>query len=192
MLQIEGVEGFEGGGLGQAHGAEATMWGWEGAMATKRNKYGLSRHIPRKVKELVRRRCGFGCVMCGNAIITYEHFDPTFEDARKHDPTGITLLCFCHQGESTPSKRLLSKATIAAADGNPYYRQQGYAQHMFDLGGQVPTLVLGTTTVKAMRDVLRINGVPYIRVHDPEPTANRWRLSATFPDENGKSTLPNR
>ena len=33
------------------------------------NKHGLSRDIPRAVKTVVRRRCGFGCVICGNAIV---------------------------------------------------------------------------------------------------------------------------
>lgn len=32
---------------------------------TENNKYGLTRDIPEDVKRKVRKRCGFGCVICG-------------------------------------------------------------------------------------------------------------------------------
>src|ERR1035438_5428034 len=108
---------------------------------SQRNKYGLSRHIPNAVKMAIRRRCGFGCVMCGNAIITYEHIDPPFAETRKHDPTCMTLLCGGCQLES--SKGTLSKETIKAADKNPFCKTKGHARHLFDLGGKKPTLLLG-------------------------------------------------
>jgi hypothetical protein len=149
-----------------------------------KNRHGLCRYIPADVRANVRRRSGFGCVICGVAIITYEHFDPLFADATTHDPAGITLLCGHHQNES--SKGLLSKETIATANGKPYCHQQGHAQSMFDLGGQQPpTLVLGTTEVRAVGAVLRINGSPVVQVQAPEATSSRWRLSATFPDRGG-------
>jgi len=154
-------------------------------MSAKKNKYGLTRPPPDNVKRLVRRRCGFGCVLCGNAIITYEHFDPPFKDAKSHNTEGITLLCGGHQIESM--KGLLSKGRIAKADADPCCRRQGHAQSVFDLGGQQPpTLVLGTTKVRAIGDVLRINGSSVVQVHAPEARANVWRLSATFPAEDGK------
>ena len=115
------------------------------ANTSYRNTYGLSRYIPAAVKKEIRRRCGFGCVICGNAIITYEHIDPPFAIARTHDPKRMTLLCGTHQTEST--KGLLSKETITSADSNPFCKQKGYARHLFDLGGIRPVLVVGSNTL---------------------------------------------
>ena len=98
---------------------------------SERNQYGLPRHIPEAVKRAVRRRCGFGCVKCGNAIITYEHMEPKFRDARCHDPRRITLLCGHHQQEST--KGLLSLETIKEYDADPVTKRQGFSSYVFDL-----------------------------------------------------------
>lgn len=66
-------------------------------MSTSINKYGLRRNIPAKVKRDVRLRCNFGCVICGNPIVQYHHFDPPFPEARLHDSEKIALLCTkCH------------------------------------------------------------------------------------------------
>ena len=48
-----------------------------------KNQHGLSRSIPEDVKQHVRQECGFGCVICGNIIIDYEHIDPGFAEARE-------------------------------------------------------------------------------------------------------------
>lgn len=61
------------------------------------NRYGLQRRIPAAVKRAVRQGCGFGCAICGSALVQYHHFDPPFEAARKHRPEGMVLLCpTCH------------------------------------------------------------------------------------------------
>lgn len=57
------------------------------------NKHGLSRNIPSAVRLKVRKRCGFGCVVCGSAVYDYEHFEPEFHDAKEHSASGIALLC---------------------------------------------------------------------------------------------------
>lgn len=44
------------------------------------NKYGLTRDIPASVKRAVRQRDGFGCVICGLGIYTYEHIDQPFKN----------------------------------------------------------------------------------------------------------------
>src|SRR5262249_39317629 len=108
---------------------------------SQRNKHGLSRYIPKAIKKQVRRRCGFGCVICANAIITYEHIEPPFAEAREHDPDRITLLCGAHQVASF--KGLLSKETIWAADKRPICKTTQAPKHIFDLGGKKPRLLLG-------------------------------------------------
>lgn len=52
------------------------------------NQFGLSRDIPEAVKRQVRQRDGFGCIICGSAIIEYEHFEPEFHAAKFHSVDG--------------------------------------------------------------------------------------------------------
>ena len=84
---------------------------------TQKNQYDLSREIPADVKRAVRQACGYGCVICGSAIIEYEHVDPTFNEAREHDPTA--RLC-CQEGQIiTLSKRVrLEMLTFAERQEN--------------------------------------------------------------------------
>ena len=53
------------------------------------NRHALPDYIPEPIAREIRQRCGFGCVICRK--------DPTFEDAQRHDPNCIVLLCGgCH------------------------------------------------------------------------------------------------
>ena len=147
------------------------------------NKYGLSRNIPQAVKKAVRRRCGFGCVLCGNAIFTYEHIEPTFANAQKHDPQCITLLCGNHQIQS--SKGLLSKDQIKKADDNPYCRQKGTANHLFDLGGKKPVLLVGDNNFTECGHKIQVDGQTIFEILAPDKKSTMWRLSAKFQDKSG-------
>jgi hypothetical protein len=100
-------------------------------MTSPTNKYGLTRDIPAGVKRAVRRACGFGCVICGHAIIQYEHFNPPFAEAKEHNPEGMALLCGgCHDRKT---RGFLSVSTVAQARQNPRAFQRGYAHDLFDL-----------------------------------------------------------
>jgi hypothetical protein len=148
-------------------------------MPRRKNKYGLSDYIPRKMQKEIKRRCGFGCVICGNAIYTFEHFDPPFEDLTELNANGITLLCWGHQGES--SKGLLSKATISNADKNPCCKQSGYSKHIFDLGNPNLNMILGGSLIECgPRMVVDENTI--FEVFPPENKSHRWTLSAEFRD----------
>lgn len=65
------------------------------------NKFGLPRNIPDKVKEEVRIRCGFGCVICGSIPYQYDHFRVPFAEAKEHDAGDIILLCDNHHAMKT-------------------------------------------------------------------------------------------
>lgn len=67
-------------------------------MSEYANQFGLRRSdLSEDIRREVRQRCGFGCVVCGSAIVQYHHFDPPFAEAREHRAEGITLLCGgCH------------------------------------------------------------------------------------------------
>jgi len=131
----------------------------------------------------VRRRCGFGCIVCGNAIVTYEHFDPPFREAKTHRAEGITLLCGSHQLES--SKGLLSPDSIRRANAKPCCLQRGYAAHVLDLGDQRPKLLIGGSDVTDCGSGLAFNDRWVLRVREPEAHSYRWRLSAKFLSNGG-------
>lgn len=150
-----------------------------------KNRFNLNRHIPTAIKREVRRRCKFGCVICGSAIVTYEHMDPSFRDAKVHDPKKITLLCGHHQLES--SKGLLSKKSIQEADANPKGAQRGYVDAVFDLGGNIPSLVLGGNEFNLRpNQVFSINELPIFKIEYPERKSRKWRLSTIFYGENNR------
>ena len=107
------------------------------------NKHGLSRNIPAAVKREVRQRCGFGCVVCGLAIIQYEHVDPEYADAKEHDPNKITALCgACHD---KVTRRVWSKEKVIRHNEKPKCVVDGYASDFFDIGQNVPKVVFGGT-----------------------------------------------
>jgi hypothetical protein len=110
--------------------------------------------------------------------------DPRFEDAREHDPTKITLLCGSHQLES--SKRLLSLETIQRWDASPITKQRGYANHLFDLGGKIPSIDLKSVGFPSPTGrLLTIQDEIFLKVSPPELHSRLWRLSARFHDEDG-------
>jgi hypothetical protein len=148
-----------------------------------KNRFSLTRSIPKDVRKRVRRRCGFGCVICGDAIVTYEHFDPPFRNATKHSAEGITLLCGSHQLES--SKGLLSRDTIAKANGKPLCLERGYAAHLLDLGDQRPRLTIGGSNVTNCGSGIAVDGHWMLRLREPESHSRRWRLSARFQSAGG-------
>lgn len=104
-----------------------------------KNKYGLSRDIPADVKRAVRQACGYGCIICGAAIVEYEHVDPPFPEAREHDPRAIALLCpQCH---AKVTRGFLAKQTVKEALLDPVCKKKGYASEFFDIGRTHPKLV---------------------------------------------------
>jgi hypothetical protein len=148
-----------------------------------RNKYGLARYIPSPIRKEIRRRCGFGCAICGDAIITYEHIDPPFEEAQSHEPSCITLLCGTHQLQST--KGILSKQTIKENDRDPYCNRVGHANHIFDLGGNRPNLLIGGNDFTECGPIIEVDGETLFEIRPPEKNSSRWRLSAIFKDPYG-------
>lgn len=127
---------------------------------TTRNKYGLSRNIPTRVKKEVRRRSKNGCVVCRCLLYEYQHFSPRFSEARKHDPNGICLLCpNCHT--EMDRKGALDEDSVRRAylriDSNPdvlppYYKLK--------VTGNI-TLILGDASFHSNNnrmDILRYDG----------------------------------
>jgi hypothetical protein len=151
------------------------------------NKYGLSRDIDAAVKRAVRQRDGFGCVICGSAVYTYEHVDPEFVEARVHDPACITLLCAGCHGRVT--KGLLSKASVQRAMTNPKCKETGFSFGPFDLGAHPPTIQVGPVTARNVAVVIQAMGDDILRVESPEELGGPFRISAVLANQSGTEVL---
>lgn len=155
-----------------------------------KNKYGLARDIKDSIKEVVRKRDGFGCVHCGRGIYTYEHFDPPFKDAKIHDSNGICLLC--GQCQIATTKGQLSKATIRNDVMNPFCKRQGYSNDFLDLKYPV-VLHLGNIVMKiqneeATRNILVLNNEVAISC-SKDPAGGPLQISSIFRDKDNKVIL---
>jgi hypothetical protein len=151
------------------------------------NKHGLSRDIPAAIKRQVRQRDGFGCVVCGNAIVEYEHFDPEFAEAAVHDADGILLLCVGCHGRKTRGH--LSRDTIDRHRKNQASRKLGYAHDAFDVGPTFPAIVMGNLRATNTNCLIRINGEDVLRVDPPEEPGSPYRLTAVLRNRAGQPDL---
>ena len=157
-------------------------------MGQEINKHGLSRYIPSEVKREVRRRSGFGCVVCGTAFgITYEHIDPPFKNAKQHKPQCMTLLCGSCQIKSTA--KLLSKETIKYASAHPKSLQKSFSSDTLDIGRTHPEVVIGTLYAKETTNIIRVFGEPILCIDAPEQDGAPFSLSAVLTDRNENDIL---
>jgi hypothetical protein len=155
-------------------------------MASK-NKFGLLRNIPADISRYVRQRCGFGCVVCGDSIIQYEHIEPVFAEAKIHDMEKIALLCGgCHD---KVTRGFLSKQGVLRALDNPKCKQEGFSRGVFDPAFTHPTIHIAGSTFKECWFPLTVDDNPVFSIEGPEASGGPFRLSATFYDEQEKIAL---
>ena len=152
-----------------------------------RNKHGLGRNIPKSIKQKIRQDAGFGCVICGLAICTYEHIEPEFHSAKKHDPSRMTYLC--HQCAGKHTRKQLSKETIWAAKSNPKALTVGYSFEKFDIGTSSPTITLGPLRISNCASVITINGKSILSIAAPLAPGRPFLLSAVFTDYGSRVLL---
>lgn len=154
---------------------------------SKANKYGLRRSdLSSEQKRTIRKRSGFGCVVCGNAIYEYAHIDPPFETAKSHNIENITLLCnLCHT--KFDKKGLLSLETVKSAMESPKPIDNGFSSETFDFGLSRPTIHIGPFTAENCVDILRIHDKSILRIDEPERKGAPYRVSAEFLDSSGDS-----
>jgi len=151
------------------------------------NKYGLKRRVPEPIQREIRQRCGFGCVICGLAFYDYEHFDPEFSEARKHDPAGMTLLCSQHN--QSKERGRLSTYTVRKANDNPKCLQQGFANEFFDFHDQPIRVHFSGLEFYDCKHLIVINGVPLLSVSPPEQIGGPIRLSGFLTDSQGRESI---
>lgn len=155
--------------------------------AKNKNRHGLSRNIPPKIKLQVRQRCGFGCVVCGAGIYHYDHVLPEYKDAKIHDPSAIALLCpSCHQKKTS---KFWSTEKISAASRNPICLRNGFIKEVFDFCGDHPSFEFGGIDIKNSKAPITINDEPLFIIKEPEFEGAPFRLSGFFHDSVGNRTL---
>lgn len=148
------------------------------------NKHGLSRHIPEVVKHQLRKEAGFGCVLCGNAIFEYEHIDPEWSDAKKHNPEAMTILCGnCH---NNVTKGFISKKKVQLAKTTPQCKKIGSSHLKLELTNHPMIVELGGIQFIDTPTIINFDGKNILKIEKPEEEYSPPQITAKFYDRNGK------
>jgi len=140
--------------------------------------------IPKPIREQVRQRDGFGCVICGLGIIEYEHIIP-YSDCNAHEVDNIILLCPNHHSQVT--RGFLSKDKVIAAKKNPRCKQLGYTREILEFHDNSRIELAGNRFCYT-QTILQIGKIPIIWINpggDHEPA----KLNAKFFDNTGNNTI---
>lgn len=145
-------------------------------MPNNKNKYGLSRTIPNDVKKKIRSNSFFGCVICGHAIVDYEHVDPEFKDAKSHDPQRMTLLCpNCHR---LVTNGVISKQLVLEKMKFPKSKRTGKTFHKFYLEKEA-IIQIGSNIFKNLH-IIRYNLIPILSIKASSDIEHPMKINATF------------
>ncbi len=150
------------------------------------NDFNLSRYIPSQIKKKVRKRCNFGCIICGCMLYEYHHFDPPFHKCKKHIASGITLLCGSHHDEA--SRGFLSEEMIYEANKLPYAKKNN-AWHNCHLGKTYPIVWLGNNSITNCQTIIQIHKKTILRIDLPKRPNSPFLLSAYITNSSMKEIL---
>lgn len=153
-----------------------------------KNQHGLSRNIPEDIKQEIRKKYGFGCIICGLGIYEYEHIDPEFKDAREHDPTKITLLCSqCH---SKKTRKFINKETIIEKMKAPINLTSGFVNEFLDINLESHIIIeIGDAKFANCNVPIRFKNQNLIKIEKPTDGSKNYILSCEFTDRTGLNTL---
>ncbi|HHQ6631940.1 TPA: HNH endonuclease [Serratia fonticola] len=149
----------------------------------KKNKFGLTRYIKASVRRKIREDAGYGCVICGNLFVDYEHIEPEFHCAQSHDPERMTLLCRgCH---SRVTDKRTSKDRVWQCKADPATKRIGFASEILEPKDNL-SIKLNTLTVSGSEVILRLHGKPLLWFEKGLSHNEPLLLNAIFHDENSK------
>jgi hypothetical protein len=141
------------------------------------------------VRRAVRQRCGFGCVICGNGLIEYDHFDPEFADALKHDPEQIVLLCLYHHRLKSKAEVWLPAPEVRKAAAAPKALKDGFSTWAAPAAYVHPTIVFGELTCVNVDSLIEVDGESILSIAEPEFAGAPYRLSAQLSNATGTEVL---
>ena len=102
--------------------------------------------ISKPMEREIRRRCGFGCVMCGNPLYEYHHMKD-WSMTHEHVTDDITLLCNMHHTEAT--NNLVTKEMVEQANRMPHNLKKGVSTpYYLHFSGNDGTIIVGSLSFK--------------------------------------------
>ena len=102
-----------------------------------------SRNIPEPIKREIRKKCGFGCVVCGSIIYDYDHMIKDWSEVKEHVANDITLLCPTHHREKTNG--LLTRDKVKEANENPFnIKNNASSPYKLHFSGEVGQVVIAS------------------------------------------------
>jgi len=134
------------------------------------NKFGIPRDIPVDVERTVRKECGFGCVICGEMLIEYDHFEPPFHEVKEeHNASGIALLCPTHHSQRLGKYPVLNAETVQQHRLNPRCLQADYHPRMnsFFASPGPAGIKIASTVVFGPAAKVCIDGNPILWYQEP-------------------------
>lgn len=155
-------------------------------MGNSKNKHGLSRHIDAEIARQLRQEAGFGCVVCGCSLITYEHII-NFSDVDQHRAEDMAVLCENCHGKVTRGQ--LSKEYVRGKKANPKALEDGFARDVFFTCSEQPTVILGDTEIKDVETHLMIGHDPIIWIKAPDDEGGQVRLNLALSNKSGSRIL---
>lgn len=155
------------------------------ATANKKNQYGLGRYIPSEIRRALRKEAGYGCVICGEIVIQYEHIQPEFKDAFEHDPNKMTILCSqCHY---KVTQGLIAKESVWQAKKNPRIKNIGAAKsELFLRNVKALKVRIGDTVFINAKSIIEIDDKVILQILPPESIEAPFRINASFFDSNNE------
>lgn len=143
-----------------------------------KNKHGLSRYIPKEIKECIRKDAGYGCVFCGCVLVEYEHIEPEFYDALEHSSERMTILCpMCHD---KVTKKIISKQQVWDAKRNPKGLEQGYVNDTLFPSTDNLDFLLGNMRYQNMGIAIMLHGKPLFWFEEPEDEGGPCTICCIF------------
>jgi len=123
--------------------------------------------IPNEIKRETRKRCAFGCIICGLPVFDYDHIVP-YSKTREHSANNITLLCQNHHRDKTNGR--ISMEFIIQKNKNPFNSSRSKtAGHRLHIGGARLKAIIGSDRyvqdmdqIGSRFDAITLEGIPLI------------------------------
>ncbi|MBZ7408195.1 hypothetical protein FMJ21_13215 [Klebsiella grimontii] len=159
-------------------------------MAGRINRHGLKdSDLRESQRREIRRDAGYGCVICGALFIQYEHIEPEFHDAKKHESDKMTLLCGSHHDDVSYGR--ITKKMVWDAKANPKNKPGGKISRSLYHQNSDTNIIIGSSSLgqvglKLFDSILTIKGKPVLWFESDFEPDSPVEVCAIFHDPDGK------
>ncbi len=113
------------------------------------------RNTPEPIKRFLRKEAGYGCCICGDAIIEYHHIIP-WEEENHYRPEDMMVLCPNHHTEVGNSR--MPQAKQLEYKHQPYNLKKGYANGKLSFYHEELAVQVGNNTFIESPTILTVGG----------------------------------